>query len=147
MPTTPGGILAGYIMAGEYDRAAQTWGKLLHAIPSSGLTSDTLYWQGRALERAGRQSEARTRYERLRTSYRQTLYGYLARARLEGRSAWAWEAKQFNGSARMLSSTLAIPDALPTDDSNPHAMRGRNCGPCVYSLALAKNSRRPRRKA
>jgi soluble lytic murein transglycosylase len=110
---------------GEYDRAAQTWGKLFNAIPSSGLAPDTLYWQGRALERAGRQSEARTRYERLRTSYRQTFYGYLATARLEGRSAWAWEAKQLNGSARMLSSTLAIPDALPTDNPNPHAMRGR----------------------
>ncbi len=81
----------------EYDRAAQTWGKLLNAFPVSGLASDTLYWQGRALERAGRQGEARTRYDRLRTSYRQTFYGYLATARLEGRSPWAWEVKQLNG--------------------------------------------------
>src|SRR4029450_7781063 len=85
---------------GEYDRAAQTWGKLFNAIPSSGLVPDTLYWQGGAPARA-----------RLRTPYRQTFYGCLATARLEGRSAWAWEAKQLNGSARMLSSTLAIPDA------------------------------------
>ena len=48
--------------------------------------------------------------------------------------------------ARTMNSTLAIPDALPTDDSNPHVMRGRECGPCVYSPALAKNSMRPRRK-
>ena len=106
---------------GEYDRAAQTWGKLLNAFPSSGLAPDTLYWQGRALERAGRQGEARTRYDRLRTSYRQTFYGYLAVARLKGRPAWAWEAKQLNGAARAMNFTLAIPDALPTDESNPHA--------------------------
>jgi peptidoglycan lytic transglycosylase len=110
---------------GEFDRAAQTWGKLFNAFPSSGLAPDTLYWQGRALERAGRQSEARARYERLRTSYRQTFYGYLAVARLNGRSAWAWEVKQLNGAARAMNFTLAIPDALPTDELNPHAMRGR----------------------
>jgi soluble lytic murein transglycosylase len=110
---------------GEYDRAAQTWGKLLNAFPASGLAPDTLYWQGRALERAGRQSEARARYERLRTSHRQTFYSYLAAARLQGRSAWAWEVKQLNGAARALNFTLAIPDALPTDEGNPHARRGR----------------------
>jgi soluble lytic murein transglycosylase len=110
---------------GEYDRAAQTWGKLLKAIPSSGLAPDALYWQGRAFERAGRQSEARAPYERLRTSYRQAFYGHLATARLGGHSAWAWEAKQLNGSARMASSATAIPDGLPTDESNSHALRGR----------------------
>jgi soluble lytic murein transglycosylase len=110
---------------GEYDRAAQTWGKLLNAFPASGLAPDTLYWQGRALERAGRQSEARARYERLRTSHRQTFYSYLAAARLQGRSAWAWEVKQLNGAARAMNFTLAIPDALPTDGVNPHAMCGR----------------------
>jgi soluble lytic murein transglycosylase len=110
---------------GEYERAAQTWGKLLNAFPASSLAPDTLYWQGRAYERAGRQDEARTRYERLRTSYRQTFYGYLATARLEGRSAWAWGAKQLNGSARTIASTLAVPDALPIDEPNPHVVRGR----------------------
>jgi soluble lytic murein transglycosylase len=110
---------------GDYDRAAQTWGKLLNAFPSSGLAPDTLYWQGRALERAGRQSEARTCYERLRTSYRQMFYGYLAVARLEGRSAWPWEAKQLNGSTVAMSFTPVTPDALPSDASNPHAIRGR----------------------
>ena len=109
----------------EYDRAAQTWGKLLNGFPASGLAPDTLYWQGRALERAGRQGEARTRYDRLRTSYRQTFYGYLATARLEGRSPWAWEVKQLNGTARAVSFTLAIPEALPLDESNPHLRRGR----------------------
>ena len=110
---------------GEYDRAAQTWGKLLNAYPSSELAPDTLYWQGRALERVGRQGEARTRYERLRTSHRQTFYGYLATARIEGRSVWPWEAKPLNGTARALRFTPLIPDALPLDESNPHAMRGR----------------------
>ena len=109
----------------EYDRAAQTWGKLLNAFPVSGLAPDTLYWQGRALERAGRQGEARTRYDRLRTSYRQTFYGYLATARLEGRSPWAWEVKQLNGTARAVRFTLAIPEALPIDESNLHLRRGR----------------------
>jgi soluble lytic murein transglycosylase len=110
---------------GEYERAAQTWGRLLDAFPASSLVPDTLYWQGRAYERAGRQDEARTRYERLRTSYRQTFYGYLATARLDGRSAWAWEAKQLNGSARTTASTLAVPDVLPVDEPNPHVVRGR----------------------
>jgi len=111
--------------AGEYDRAAQTWGKLLSAFPASGLAPDTLYWQGRAVERTGRQGEARTRYERVRTSYRQTFYGYLATARLEERSPWAWDAKQPNSSARAMYSSLPIPDAPPPNEWNPHAVRGR----------------------
>jgi soluble lytic murein transglycosylase len=110
---------------GDYERAAQTWGKLLSAFRASALVPDTLYWQGRAYERAGRPSEARTRYERLRTSYRQTFYGYLATARLEGRSAWAWEAKQVNGTVRTMSTALPIPDALLIETLNPHARRGR----------------------
>ncbi len=109
----------------EYDRAAHTWGKLLNAFPSSELAPDTLYWQGRALERAGRQGEARGRYDRLRTSYRQTFYGYLATARIDGRSAWAWEAKQLDGVAPAVSFALPIPDALPSDESNPHVRHGR----------------------
>jgi soluble lytic murein transglycosylase len=111
--------------AGEYGQAAQIWAKLLSAFPSSALAPDTLYWQGRAFEHAGRHGEARTRYERLRTSYRQTFYGYLAAARLEGGPPWAWEIKQLNRSPRPMTSTLAIPDALPGDGLNPHAVRGR----------------------
>jgi soluble lytic murein transglycosylase len=111
--------------AGNYERAAQTWGQLLKAFPSSGLAPDTLYWQGRALERASRPSEARTRYERLRTSYRQTFYGHLAVARLEGRSAWPWEVAHRNGSPSALRFALATPEALPAEASNPHLRRGR----------------------
>ena len=110
---------------GEYERAAQTWSKLLRAFPASGLVPDTLYWQGRAYEHAGRQSDAHSRYERLRTSYRQTFYGYLAAARLDGRLAWAWEANQLNGAAQTMHSTLAISDALPVNELNSHAVRGR----------------------
>jgi soluble lytic murein transglycosylase len=110
---------------GDYERAAQTWRKLSTAFPASGLAPDTLYWRGRALERAGRHGEARTCYERLRTAYGQTFYGYLATARLEGRSAWAWEAKRLNGSARAIRPAFAMPDALPDDEANPHIRRGR----------------------
>jgi soluble lytic murein transglycosylase len=109
----------------EYDRAAHTWGKLLNAFPSSGLAPDTLYWQGRALERAGRANEARARFDRLRTSHRQTFYGYLATARLEDRLAWAWEAQQHNGATPALRLTRKTPEALPTDELNPHVRRGR----------------------
>jgi len=108
---------------GEYERAAQTWGKLLSAFPASGLAPDTLYWQGRALDHSGRRAEARTRYERVRTSYRQSYYGYLATARLEERSPWRWDAPQANGSARGLSSALLMPKALPSNSVNPHAVR------------------------
>jgi soluble lytic murein transglycosylase len=110
---------------GEYERAAQTWGKLLKAFASSALVPDTLYWQGRGFERAGRLGEARTLYERLRRSYRQTFYGYLATARLDGRSPWAWQATRLNGSALAMSASQLIADALPAGALNPHAVRGR----------------------
>jgi soluble lytic murein transglycosylase len=61
----------------------------------------------------------------VRTSYRQTFYGYLATARLEERSPWAWDAKQLNSSTRTVSSSLLMPKALPGDDLSPHAVRGR----------------------
>jgi soluble lytic murein transglycosylase len=109
----------------EDDRAAQTWGKLLNAFPASALAPDTLYWQGRAYERAGRQDEAQRRYERLRTFYRQTFYGYLATARLEGRPPWAWDAKQLNHAAWVMPPTPLIPDVPPANAMNPHAVRGR----------------------
>jgi soluble lytic murein transglycosylase len=111
--------------SGEYDRAAQTWTRLLSVFPTSALVADTLYWQARAFEHAGRFTQARARYERLRASYPQTYYGYLARGRLEGRSPWSWEAKHLNGSLPTVGSTALIPDTLPTDEVNPHAARGR----------------------
>jgi soluble lytic murein transglycosylase len=111
--------------AGEYDTSAQTWDRLLRAFPSSSLVPDTLYWQGRAFERAGAQGEARARYERLRTSYRQTFYGYLATARLEGRSPWGWDAKPLNSSARSMDSNPVMPDTFPSTEMNPHVVRAR----------------------
>jgi soluble lytic murein transglycosylase len=109
---------------GEYDKAAQTWEKLLRAFPASKLVPDALYWQGRAFERAGRSPEARLRFERLRTSYRQTYYGCLASARLEGRSAWSAEATKGllvmgNGGV-----SISMPELPPVNASNPHAVRG-----------------------
>jgi soluble lytic murein transglycosylase len=109
---------------GEYERAAHTWAKLLTAFPASTLAADTLYWQGRAFERMGRHAEARKRFEKLRTSYRQTFYGYLATARLEGRDPWAWVTKPLNASWPPVSVTRLPPDALPSDAANPHALRG-----------------------
>jgi soluble lytic murein transglycosylase len=111
--------------SGEYDRAAQTWARLLSAFPTSALAADTLYWQGRAFERAGRPTEARARYEHLRTSYQQTYYGYLASGRIEGRSPWSWQATRLNGSVRTVGATLSMPDMLPADGVNPHVARGR----------------------
>jgi soluble lytic murein transglycosylase len=109
---------------GQTERAVQTWGRLLNTLPASRLAPDTLYWQGRALERSGHQTEARTRYDRVRTSYRQSFYGYLASARLEARSPWAWDAAQLNSSNRVLSSSLLKPKVLPSNELNPHARRG-----------------------
>jgi soluble lytic murein transglycosylase len=109
--------------SGEYERAAQTWGRLLSAFPASGLAADTLYWQGRALERSERPAEARTRYEQLRTSYRHSFYGDLAAARLEARPPWAWEVTQFNGSPRALSLSRPPLKALPSDQLNAHTIR------------------------
>lgn len=111
--------------AGEYDQAAQTWARLLNAFPASALAPEILYWQGRALEREARHAEARVRYERLRTSYRQTYYGYLAGGRLQGRSPWAWEAKGVNSAFHLAHSTPMTPEVLPNDGAGPHAARGR----------------------
>jgi soluble lytic murein transglycosylase len=109
----------------DYGRAAQTWGKLLDAFPTSGLTPDTLYWQGRALEHTGQAGEAGRRYNRLRSSYHQTFYGYLAKARLEGQAAWAWQAHQGNGMAPVERFSPLVPDVWPAAGSDPHVRRGR----------------------
>jgi soluble lytic murein transglycosylase len=111
--------------AGDYDRAAQTWARLLNAFPDSAWAAEALYWQGRALERGDRPAEARARYERLRTSYRQTYYGYLAEGRLQGRPPWSWEAEGVNSTSRLLNATPIIPEILPGDAVDPHASRGR----------------------
>jgi len=110
---------------GEYDLAAQTWAKLLAAFPTSALAADTLYWQGRAFERAGRPADARARYERLRISHRQTFYGHLAAARLQARPPWTWEAKRLNGSIRQANVSPLVPEVFPVDAANSHAVRGR----------------------
>jgi soluble lytic murein transglycosylase len=116
----------GWLQYGErdYERAAQTWEKLLRAFPASKLVPDTLYWQGRALERAGRSTEARARFERLRTSYPQTYYGSLASARLEGRSSWSMEAKKGAAALGNGGGSISILQLPPVDVSNPHAVRG-----------------------
>ena len=118
---------AGWLQYGasDYERAAQTWTRLLNAFPASAWAADALYWQGRALERAARPAEARARYERLRTSYRQTYYGYLAEGRLQGRAPWAWEVKGDNSTSRPINATPMIPETLPDDAIDPHASRGR----------------------
>jgi soluble lytic murein transglycosylase len=111
--------------SGEYDQAVQSWSKLLKSFPTSTLAADTLYWQGRALERAGRPDEARARYERLRSTYRQTYYGYLASGRLEGRPPWIWEAKSLNGAPPQLGSPPPMSEMFPGDATHAHAVRGR----------------------
>jgi soluble lytic murein transglycosylase len=111
--------------AGDFGQAAGVWSKLLQAFPASTLVPDTLYWQGRAFERDQRQHEARKRYERLRSSYRQTFYGYLAAARLDGGGLWAWEAAGLRKSKQLVNTTTLVPDALPLEARNPHAVRGR----------------------
>jgi soluble lytic murein transglycosylase len=73
----------------------------------------------------GDRTRRKRRYERLRTFYRQTFYGYLATARLEGRPPWAWDTKQLNHAAWVMSPTPLIPDVPPTNALNPHAVRGR----------------------
>jgi soluble lytic murein transglycosylase len=110
--------------SGDYDLAAQTWSKLLAAFPSSALAADTLYWQGRAFERAGRPADARARYERLRISHRGTYYGHLAAARIQDRPPWTWEAKRLNGSTRQANASPLIPETLPVNSVNAHAARG-----------------------
>ncbi|HSF32864.1 MAG TPA: transglycosylase SLT domain-containing protein [Candidatus Tectomicrobia bacterium] len=110
---------------GDYEQAARTWGKLLGAYPASALVADALYWQARGLERAGRPGEARARYERLRTSHRQTFYSYLATARLRERAPWTWEADRADVSSQPMSAMLTIPDTLPNDASDAHAARGK----------------------
>jgi soluble lytic murein transglycosylase len=109
---------------GEYDSAAQTWEKLLKAFPASKLVPDTLYWQGRALERAGRSTEAHIRFERLQTSYRQTYYGWLASGRLDGRSSWSMESKKGIPAVGNGGMSVSIPEVPPVNASNPHAVRG-----------------------
>jgi soluble lytic murein transglycosylase len=113
--------------AGEHAQAAATWGKLLTTVPGSPLVPDALYWLGRALERLGRQGDARARFERLRASYGQTYYGYLAAARLSGSSAWAWDARGSEGPVTDLTGRIAnaaLQDPPSPGAANPHAVRG-----------------------
>jgi soluble lytic murein transglycosylase len=110
---------------GDYDRAIQAWGKLLSAVPASSLVADTLYWQARAFERLGRREEARTRFERLQTSYRQTYYGHLANARLTGHAAWPWEVKTAQPSLATVTALPVLPQPLSINDPSPHARRAR----------------------
>ncbi|MBI3329770.1 MAG: tetratricopeptide repeat protein [Nitrospinae bacterium] len=109
---------------GQYQRAAQTWGKLLNTFPASTLGPDALYWQGRALERLGRRGEARSRYERLQASSRQTYYGYLAAARLTGLSPWPWEARMLGRQGEAVGRAPSVPDPFPLVSSDAHALRG-----------------------
>ncbi len=109
---------------GEYQQATQTWGNLLRAFPSSSLVPDALYWQGRAFERIGRREDARSRYERLRTYYRQTYYGYLATFRLTGRSQWFWEAQSLEQDRAVASAAFPLPELPDGTLANPHVIRG-----------------------
>lgn len=111
--------------AGDYARAAQTWGRLLEAYPTSSLASDALYWQGRAFERTDRPAEARARFERVWRSYPQTYYGYLAKARLTGRSPWPWQATWEKASMDGLGMPMSPPAVALDPHTNLHAARGR----------------------
>jgi soluble lytic murein transglycosylase len=111
-----------YYGAGDYGRAIQTWGQLVSAFPASPLVSDALYWQGRALERTQRRHEAWARYERLRTAYPQTYYGYLAEARLTGRAAWPWRAAAAELPANAFGSHAPPAELLP-HGASPHSWR------------------------
>jgi soluble lytic murein transglycosylase len=110
--------------AGQYERATQTWGRLMNAFPSSSLAGDTLYWQGRALLRAGRTGEASARFEHLWRTYPQTYYGYLAQAQLTGRRAWPWEATWDQSASGALAQSRPPPIPPPTPGTNFHARRG-----------------------
>ena len=108
----------------QYQQATKTWGRLLSTFPASALVPDALYWQGRAFERQGQHDEARSRYERLRTSYAQTYYGHLAAARLAGRAAWSWDARGLEPLPESIGRNASIPESLPNSVSNAHAVRG-----------------------
>jgi soluble lytic murein transglycosylase len=121
---------------GQYQRAAQTWGKLVNTFPASSLIPEALYWQGRAFERLGRRHEARARYERLRSTQPQTYYGHLASARLTGLSPWPWEAEWLPPHPKIPKTALASPEPLAIASSNAHAVRAAELWAMrLYALA------------
>lgn len=80
---------------GKYDVAYELFGGLRENAGKAKTAKRAAYWRARALERQGRQGEAKAAYEAIAREDGLTYYGFLSQKRLE--KAWAPEAAPRHG--------------------------------------------------
>jgi soluble lytic murein transglycosylase len=92
---------------GLYETASREFGEVMERFPQSLFASNAVYWQAKALEKAGHGPQARRLYEQVARDFPYTYYGLRAREVLHSRAS-LWGAPGEN------SALLTNGSAFPT---------------------------------